>query len=910
MANRFPLVLDVDSGNKIKELPSGDNLNLRESSIVNVQDISALGTINAADITVNGERLVAQQFADLTDTPSTFAGSETYFVKVNEAGTGLEFRPFSDIGDIEVDTITVVDSVLPATPNTAIIGDDGNRFTRVTANELKGNLIAFDGAMVFDANSGKITYAALEGAPTSLSEFVDDVGYLKTVDLDNTLAGLFDEGQEFVTDIRGSVFADDSTILVDAVSGKIVGDINYETTGNITGSTINIQATDNLNIADVQLIGNVTPDVAGTRSIGTSDSRIGEGYFNTVNADTLDTEGVGAGGGVGTGSISSSTDIEITAGNRVKILGGVPFKIASITDANLAAVAGQNGDLLYNTTTGKFIMYQDGAWLDVNGNVEAATGTSNFNDVVVSGNLTVSGTTTTVDTTNTTISDNVITLNEGETLAGVSGGSGQSGIEIDRGTEASVSLVWDEGEGKWTVGSETFVAGTIEAVGLNSSFLGNGGENSPLLITSGLQGQTGNTIFINPQGSDTLVQMWGETVNLVTGPYNTYDSPYMQFKTEGAFKAHQGAYFDGNLTGDVVGSVFGDDSTTLVDAVNNAITAQTINTAAVSGDNFSFNNGTIQSNLRVGGNIWPYASGVANLGTSSESYAVVYTATLTGNSTGNITGYSNLTGASGGAISGFTNITGDSGGAISGFTNITGDSGGAISGFTNLTGDSGGTISQFTDITGDSGGTISQFTDITGDSGGTISQFTDITGDSGGTISQFTNITGDSGGTISQFTNITGDGGGTISGFTTLTGDGGGSISGFNMAWSALTGTPTTLAGYGITDAATSAQGTNADTAFGWGDHSTEGYLTEIPGAIATDVTGSLFADDSSTMVDAVNNAMFSDTLTLNVLTAEPSNPANGMMAVADGTIWDPTTSGVQTLVVYLGGAWRQIQTA
>jgi len=130
------------------------------------------------------------------------------------------------------------------------------------------------------------------------------------------------------------------------------------------------------------------------------------------------------------------------------------------------------------------------------------------------------------------------------------------------------------------------------------------------------------------------------------------------------------------------------------------------------------------------------------------------------------------------------------------------------------------------------------------------------------------------------------------------------------MAWSALTGTPTTLAGYGITDAATSAQGTNADTAFGWGDHSTEGYLTEIPGAIATDVTGSLFADDSSTMVDAVNNAMFSDTLTLNVLTAEPSNPANGMMAVADGTIWDPTTSGVQTLVVYLGGAWRQIQTA
>jgi len=51
----------------------------------------------------------------------------------------------------------------------------------------------------------------------------------------------------------------------------------------------------------------------------------------------------------------------------------------------------------------------------------------------------------------------------------------------------------------------------------------------------------------------------------------------------------------------------------------------------------------------------------------------------------------------------------------------------------------------------------------------------------------------------------------------------------------------------------------------------------------------------------------FTDTLTLPVLTAEPSSPVNGMVAVADGTSWDPMSNAAQTMVVYLAGAWRQI---
>jgi hypothetical protein len=237
MANRFPLILDTSDGNKIKELPSGDNLNLRESSIVNVQDVTALGTINAADIRVNGNRLVAQSFADLTDTPNTFAGAANYFVKVKEDGTGLEFRPFSDIGNIEVETITVSEDILPDVSNQGSVGTDIKKFQRVTANELKGSLLSFNGSTVFNATTGFISYAALQGAPQFLSEFTDDIGFLRTNDLDDALTDLFDQGAAFSTDIKGSVFADDSGVMVDALNYRMFSDAMILTPLNIEPAT-------------------------------------------------------------------------------------------------------------------------------------------------------------------------------------------------------------------------------------------------------------------------------------------------------------------------------------------------------------------------------------------------------------------------------------------------------------------------------------------------------------------------------------------------------------------------------------------------------------------------------------------------------------------------------------------------
>jgi hypothetical protein len=80
------------------------------------------------------------------------------------------------------------------------------------------------------------------------------------------------------------------------------------------------------------------------------------------------------------------------------------------------------------------------------------------NSVVIGGDLTVSGNTITVNTETINLADNIIVLNSNETGAP----SQDGGISIERGTSADKTLLWDETADKWTVGSETMVAGTFE----------------------------------------------------------------------------------------------------------------------------------------------------------------------------------------------------------------------------------------------------------------------------------------------------------------------------------------------------------------------------------------------------------------------------------------------------------------
>lgn len=86
---------------------------------------------------------------------------------------------------------------------------------------------------------------------------------------------------------------------------------------------------------------------------------------------------------------------------------------------------------------------------------------NNGTALTIAGNLIVGGTTTTVNSNTVNIGDSIITLNSDET--GVP--SQNAGFEVERGTSANVSFVWDEANERFTTNSKGLAAGNITVSG-------------------------------------------------------------------------------------------------------------------------------------------------------------------------------------------------------------------------------------------------------------------------------------------------------------------------------------------------------------------------------------------------------------------------------------------------------------
>ena len=141
----------------------------------------------------------------------------------------------------------------------------------------------------------------------------------------------------------------------------------------------------------------------------------------------------------GTGNIQIKAPMQIQATNAISSSDGNAIEFSNSIDVN--AIESRSADT--NLT------------LTANG-----TGIVTVNDSLnVTGDLTVSGTTTTVNSETISLADNIIALNSNFTSGSP---TEDTGISVTRGGSAAKTLLWDETNDKWTVGSETFVAGTFQ----------------------------------------------------------------------------------------------------------------------------------------------------------------------------------------------------------------------------------------------------------------------------------------------------------------------------------------------------------------------------------------------------------------------------------------------------------------
>ena len=284
MTNRYPLIVDTSDSNKIKELPDGDNLQLSGNSIVGAVNITASGALTigsvvaATSITIGGTAIssvaTSGSYTDLTNTPtavSTFTNDSNYVT------TGSNISVFANNAGY---LTTVAYADLTSTPTT-LAG--------------YGITVATD-SIIAAANS------AIQPAD-NVSTLTNDSGYITLtqvqsgdISIDVTNSG----------DLIGSVFSQDSTLMVDAIL-----------------SSFNLDGT---------IRGHVTPAQSEFWDLGTTDNLFRHAYLSgTVNANTA---GVHTGDTIG--SVFGDDSTVLVDGINNKIVGAVDTTSLRTSDDNIA----------------------------------------------------------------------------------------------------------------------------------------------------------------------------------------------------------------------------------------------------------------------------------------------------------------------------------------------------------------------------------------------------------------------------------------------------------------------------------------------------------------------------------------------------------------------------------------------
>jgi len=333
-----------------------------------------------------------------------------------------------------------------------------------------------------------------------------------------------------------------------AVTGAVTGTSGaFDGTGNISITTT---ATSDPTITlGGDLTGNCTLTNLGnatlTATIAANSVALGTdttgNYMNNVSAGTgVIISHTPSEGSTGTVSIGQSVATSATPSFDGLTVSGNDF-LTIPAGTNSQRGSPSTGSIRYSSTDSTFEGYNGSAWgslggvKDVDGDtyITAETTSGGDQDVLtlvaggttgltvsattttVAGNLVVSGTTTSINTETISLADNTIVLNSNE-----SGTPSQNGgIEIERGTSTNKSLLWDETNDKWTVGSETFVAATVEAAltgNVTGNLVGNVTGN-----TSGSSGScTGNSATATTAASWTngrTISLIGSVTGSVTG---------------------------------------------------------------------------------------------------------------------------------------------------------------------------------------------------------------------------------------------------------------------------------------------------------------------------------------------------------------------------------------------------------